>query len=159
MAKKYRIKLSDIEHTELQGLIKKGTLAAHKRLHAHVLLKADESEGAGWTDERISEAFDIRTRTVERIRKRAVEQGLNAALERAKRSKNTARKLDGEQEAKLVALCCGQAPQGRQRWTLRLLANHMIELGYVDSVSHETVRQVLKKRHKTLAEERMVHPA
>jgi len=115
---KYRIKLSETEGTELLEVVKRGKAAAHKRLHAHVLLKTDESDGAGWTDEKISDSFEIRTRTVEllsTIRKRAVEQGLNAARKKAKRSKNTERKLDGEQEAKLVTLCCGEVPQDRLR--------------------------------------------
>jgi len=111
MAKKYRIKLNETECTELQDIVKKGKAAAHKRLHAQVLLKADECGEANWQDEQISEAFDIRTRTVERIRKKAVEQELQTALERDKQTKNTERKLEGEQEARLVALCCSEAPQ------------------------------------------------
>lgn len=158
MTKKYRIKLTETERAELHEIIKKGKVAAHKRLHAQILLKADESDsGENWKDETLSEAYDIQVRTVQRIRKRAIEEGLPAALERARRTRNTARKLDGEQEAKLVALCCSEAPQGRQRWTLRLLASKMIELNYVDDISYEAVRQVLKKRNQTLAKERVVY--
>ena len=156
---KYRISLTQTEREELQRIVKKGKVAVHKRLHAQILLKADEGDGgANWKDEDISDAFGVHVRTVQRIRKRAVEQGLQSALERAKRSQNNERMLDGDQEAKLIALCCSDAPEGRQRWTLRLLASRMVELEYVDSISYETVRQVLKKRSKTLAEKGVVYP-
>ena len=151
-AKKYRVELNPEERAELNNLLRKGTCAAYKRRHAQVLLKADEgADGPGWIDQQISDAFDVGVRTVERIRQRLVEQGLPAALERAKSSRLKASKLDGEQEAHLVALACQSPPEGRCRWTLRLLAQQMVVLDYVDEVSHETVRRVLKKRHQTLA--------
>jgi transposase len=152
MAKKYLVRLAADERTYLQGLIHKGKVAAYKRLHAEILLKADISEwGDKWRDSRISEAFGVSTRTIERVRQRLVQEGLEAALNRAKPTRVRNRVIDGENEAHLIALACGDAPTGRSRWSLRLLGQRMVELGYVESVSHETVRQTLKKRIKTLA--------
>lgn len=146
MAKKYIVRLTDDERTYLENLIHKGKVAAHKRLHAEILLKADTSElGEKWQDNQISEAFGISNRTVERVRERLVQEGLESALSRAKPSRVRSRVIDGENEAHLIALTCGDAPDGRSRWTLRLLGQHMVELGYVESVSHETIRQTLKK--------------
>ena len=146
MPEKYVVRLATDERAELTGLIGKGKAAAYKRQHAQILLKADISElGPGWDDERISEAFDVSTRTVERIRKQLVEEGLQAALNRARQKRVRSRKLDGEQEAHLIALTCSEPPEGNARWTLRLLADYMVRLEYTESVSHETVRQVLKK--------------
>ena len=152
-AKKYRVELSAVEREELSTLINKGKAAAYKRKHAEILLKADEDTNApGWPDKRIAEAFDVGLRTVERVRQRLVEQGLQAAVERAKQKNRKAPKLDGEQEAHLVALACQeQPPEGYSRWTLRLLAERMVALDYVDELSYETVRRVLKKHHQTLA--------
>ena len=133
-------------------MLRKGQCAAYKRRHAEVLLKADEGvDGPAWIDQQISEAFDLGVRTVERIRQRLVEKGLPAALERAKHKHPRASKLDGEQAAHLVALACQSPPEGRNRWTLRLLAQQMVALDSVDGLSHETVRRVLKKRDQTLA--------
>ena len=146
MAKKYIVRLSSEERKELANIVSKGKAAAHKRLHAQVLLKADISEeGSCWTDVAISNAFDITVRTIENIRKRLVQKGLEAAINRSKRSGTKSTKPDGEQEAHLVALTCSEPPEGQARWSLRLLADHMVELNYVDEVSHETVRQTLKK--------------
>ena len=146
MAKKYIVRLSSEERIELETIVSKGKVAAHKRRHAQVLLKADVSEsGPCWTDAQISDAFDITVRTVENIRQRLVQQGLEAAINRAKRSGTKSTKLDGEQEAYLVALTCSDPPEGRARWSLRLLADQMVELDYVDSIAHETIRQTLKK--------------
>jgi transposase len=120
-------------------------------LHAHILLKADQrpagrgvAAGPAWTDARICEAFGVSRATVERVRKRYVEAGLDAALVR-KRLPPRARKLDGHAEAHLIAIACGAPPEGHKRWTLRLLAGRLVELEEVDSVSHETVRKILKK--------------
>jgi transposase len=112
-----------------------------------VLLKVDEGDGgAGWTDEKATESCDVSVRTVANLRRRFVEQGLEAALNRQKQSRLSRQPiLDGEKEAKLVALCCGTVPAGHGRWTLRLLADKLVELEIVDSISHETVRQCLKK--------------
>jgi transposase len=112
-------------------------------LHARILLKADTA--VGWTDQDITEAFDVSVSTVERVRERFVEDGITAALERQAPKRVYKRKLDGEQEAHLVALVCSQPPEDRGRWTLKLLAQKMVELEYVDSVAPETIRQTLKK--------------
>lgn len=146
MAKKYIVRLSEGERTYLESLIHTGKVAAHKRLHAEILLKADISElGEKWPDSQISEAFGVSTRTVERVRERLILQGLESALNRAEPSRVRRRIIDGENEAHLIALTCGEAPEGRSRWTLRLLGQQMVELGHVESVSHETIRRALKK--------------
>ena len=146
MAKKYIVRLTEDERSYLESLIYTGKVAAHKRLHAEILLKADISElGEKWLDSKISEAFGVSTRTVERVRERLVQQGLESALNRATPIRVKSRTIDGDNEAHLIALTCGEAPEGRSRWTLRLLGQQMVELGYVESVSHETIRQTLKK--------------
>jgi len=140
------VHLTEDERTYLKSLIHKGKVAAHKRLHAEILLKADLGElGEKWQDKQIGETFGLSTRTVERVRERLVREGLEAALNRAAPVRARKRKIDGENEAHLVALLCGDAPEGRSRWTLRLLGQRMVELGYVESVAHETIRQALKK--------------
>ena len=123
-----------------------GKIAAYKLNHARILLKADiNQESGGWTDQGISEAIDISPATIERVRQRFVEEGLESALARKARSRNKSRRLDGFQEAHLVALACSSAPEGHARWTIRLLADKMVELEYVEEISRETVRQTLKK--------------
>ena len=140
------MRLTEDERTYLESLIHTGKVAAHKRLHAEILLKAVISElGEKWKDKQIGEAFGISIRTVERTRERLVQEGLESALNRASSTRFRERKMDGENEAHLVALMCGDAPEGRSRWTLRLLGQSMVELGYVESISHETIRQALKK--------------
>jgi len=140
------VRLTEDEPTYLKSLIHKGKVAAHKRLHAEILLKADLGElGEKWQDKQIGETFGLSTRTVERVRERLVREGLESALNRAAPVRARKRKIDGENEAHLVALLCGDAPEGRSRWTLRLLGQRMVELGYVESVAHETIRQALKK--------------
>ena len=144
--KKYIVRLTEEERTDLESLIHTGKVAAHKRLHAEILLKADISDlGDHWQDSQISKAFGISTRTVERVRERLVRDGLASALNRAEPVRSRRRKIDGENEAHLIALMCTDAPEGRSRWTLRLLEQRMVELGYVESVAHETIRQALKK--------------
>lgn len=152
-AKKYLVELTEAERDELTELVNKGKAAAYKRKHAEILLKADQgTHGPGWPDSRIADAFDVGLRTVERVRQRLVETGLVSAIERAKQKNRKAPKLDGEQEAYLIALTCQEKPPaGHARWTLRLLAEQMVALDYVDTLSHETVRRVLKKHYKTLA--------
>lgn len=146
MEKKYIVRLTEDERTYLESLIHTGKVAAHKRLPAEILLKADISElGDKWLDRQISEAFGVSTRTVERVREQLVQEGLESALNRAKPIRVKSRTIDGENEAHLIALNCGDAPEGYSRWTLRLLGQQMVELGYVESVSHETIRQTLKK--------------
>ncbi len=144
---KYVVKLTEQERHELEHLISTGKAAARKLLHARILLKADEStEGPVWPDQRINEALEVSLSTIARVRQRFVEQGLEEALHRRPQPERPQkRKLDGEVEAHLVALTCGPKPEGEGRWTVRLLAEKLVALGYVDQVSYETVRQALKK--------------
>ena len=145
MNKKYIVRLSEEERKELKRLIAKGKAAAYKIRHAHILLKAD-ADGPSWIDPRIAGAFCCHARTVEGIRRRFVEQGIEAALNRKKRAMPPrAKLLDGAQEARLIALSCSKPPKGCGRWTLHLLADRMVELEIVESISHETVRRALKK--------------
>jgi hypothetical protein len=145
MQKKYLVKLSQAEQDELREVIKRLSGSGQKVRRAQILLKAD-SEGPNWTDARIAEAFDCRTKTVENIRQRLVEQGFVATLNGVKRSKPpTAKRLDGEQEAQVIAMRLGSPPKGYANWSLRLLARKVVELEIVPSLSHETVRQTLKK--------------
>ena len=144
--KHYVVTLTAAERSSLQALIAKGKVAAQKRLHAQILLKADVGpEGDGWTDQQIVEAFDVGRCTVERARQRFVEQGLEAALVRKPQQNRIARKINGVAEAHLIAAACGKPPEGRKGWTLQLLADRLVELELVDSVSYETVRRTLKK--------------
>ena len=146
MLPKYHVTLTEDERSMLRQLIASGTGKARQLTHARILLKADVGEGGpGWLDEQISTALEVSPATIHRVRRRFVEEGLEAALNRRPQEHHRARRLDGEQEAHLIALACSQPPDGRGRWTLRLLADKMVELAYVDSVSHETIRQVLKK--------------
>lgn len=145
MVKKYIVSLSDEERQSLEQMVKTGKRAAYTINHARILLKADRNQPNGsWRDQDIKEALDISLRTIERVRQRCVEEGLEAAL-KCRPGGGRKRKLDGEVEAHLVALRCSEAPEGRGRWTLRLLADQMVELGHVEQLSHESVRQVLKK--------------
>lgn len=142
----YRVELPSEQRARLEKLISSGTAPAQHLTHARILLKADKgTEGPGWSDRAISEALEVDAATVGRVRRRYVEKGLEAALKRAATRRVYRRKLDGTAEAHLIALTCSAAPEGQKRWTLRLLAERLVELEYVDSVSHETVRQVLEK--------------
>lgn len=146
MNKKYIVRLSDEERGQLLEIISKGKALAYKIKHAHILLKADITNEGGWTDEQIAEAFRVHINTVRGLRQRFVEEGFVTALNRQKRLiPGRQRKLDGAGEAKLIALGCRKAPEGRSRWTLHLLADRIVEMKIVDSISHETVRQTLKK--------------
>lgn len=144
--KKYIVVLSAEERETLESLTTTGKTSAYKLNHARILLMADiNQQGGGWRDHDISDALNISISTIERIRQRFVEQSLEAALSRQLPSRTKPRLLDGEQEAHLVALACAQPPEGQGKWSLRLLADQLVELGYVESISHETVRQTLKK--------------
>ena len=146
MNKKYRVTLTDDERTLLYTLIASGTAAARTLTHARILLKADQSSGGpAWSDERIREALDVSIPTIARVRERFVEESLEAALFRRRASVQRQRRLDGTEEAHLIALTCSAPPTGYEHWSLRLLADKMVELEYVEAVSHETIRQVLKK--------------
>ena len=148
--KKYKVTLTAEERNSLQDLIA-SKAAAKKIVHARILLKADAAPGGpAWTDARIAEAFEIDVSTVERLRERFVEQGLDAALDRKKQDQpSRQRTLDGQAEARLIALACSEPPLGRVRWTLRLLADQLVELEIVDTVSTETIRRALKKTNSS----------
>jgi transposase len=141
------VTLTDEERTELQGLLGGGKASALKQAQARILLKADCSEGGpNWSDSRIAEAVEVGTATVERVRKRFVEQGLEAALVRkAQERPSRLKTLDGRAEARLIALACSPPPDGRKSWTMKLLADRLVELEIVETVSDETVRRCLKK--------------
>jgi transposase len=145
--KKYLVTLTPDERTQLAALIAAGKGAAKKLAHARILLKADQADGGpAWTDDRIAEAVEVSVATVERVRQRFVEDGLDAALARKKQDKpSRERALDGRAEARLIALACSAPPDGRKRWTLKLLADKLVELEVVDTVSDETVRRALQK--------------
>ena len=152
MTKRYIVRLSNEERKQLGELLGRKTLAAKKRMRAQVLLKADAGkDGPGWIDSRISDAFSVSVVTIEKVRKAYVLEGLEAAIERKKQCRPSRQPvLDGAKEARLVALCCGTVPAGHGRWTLRMLADKLVELKIVESISHETVRQALKKTNCSL---------
>ena len=142
--KTFQVQLSLAERARLQALVTNGTATAHSHIHARILLKADEGpDGPAWTDVMISSALDVGLSTVARVRQTAVQDGLEVALQRT---------LDGVAEAHLLALTCSTPPEGAGRWSLRLLAERMVELQYVEAVSHETVRQTLKKTNSSPGE-------
>ena len=142
----YRVTLTNDERAELNALLKQERVAARKRVHAQILLQADESEGQpAWGDQPIAAAYHVRVRTVERIRQRFVEHGFAAALQARALQENYHRKFDGEKEAKLIQLACSQPPAGYARWTLQMLADELVQLRVLPSISDEGVRQVLKK--------------
>jgi len=146
MKKKYIVRLTAEERQELEDLVHKGKAAAYRRTHAQILLWADEgNHGPGQLDNEVADRVGVNERTVSRLRQRCVEEGLVAALERKPRVREKSRVLDGDGEARLVALMCSEPPTGQSRWTLNLLGNRLVELGLVGSISHEAVRQVLKK--------------
>jgi transposase len=145
MEKKWVVELSEEERKQLEKLINKGKVAGHKIKHAHVLLKADEGvHGPSWSDTRIAEAFNVSESTVRNLRKRLVEKGFDASLEREKQAHRRT-KLDGEAEAKLSAIACSQPPEGYSRWSVRLLVDRLVELEIVDEISHMTVQRAMKK--------------
>lgn len=145
MKKKYIVRLTDEERKALREVIRKLKDSSQKVRRAHILLKAD-AEGPNWSDRKIAEAFSCRTQTVESLRQRLVTEGFDVALCGRKQGKSPRGKLlDGEQEAKVIALRLGTPPKGFSNWSLRLLAEKVVELEIVDSISYETVRQTLKK--------------
>ncbi len=149
--KKYIVELTSEERKTLTDVIQAERMAAHKRRHARMLLKADQGPaGPGWKDADIANAFDCTTKSVERLRKRLVEFGLAAAMEHGNRGAYRVKKLDGVAEAHLIATACSSAPEGRNRWTVRLLAEEMVSLGIVDSCSKTTVHNTLKKTNLSL---------
>ena len=143
--KKYVVRLTAEEREGLEAMVKKGRAAAYKIRHANILLKADAA-GPAWTDVRVAEAFGCHPRTVENVRRRCVLEGLEAAIVRKRQKKlSRERKLDGEGEARLITIACSEPPDGRDRWTLELLAGELVRLKVVGSISDQTVRRTLKK--------------
>src|ERR1700676_718479 len=145
--KKYVVRLSEDERKQLNEMIRKGKSSAQRLLKARILLKADVSEsGEGWSDSRIIEALDTSASMVYRVRKQLAEEGFEAVLSRKQRATPAVQRIfDGEKEAKLIALACSKPPKGRARWTLRLLENKVVELGFVDRASDSTIGRALKK--------------
>lgn len=148
--KTFQVQLSLAERARLQALVTHGSATAQTHIHARILLKADEGlDGPAWTDAMISSALDVGMSTVARVRQTAVQAGLDAAVQRKLPKRVYPRTLDGAGEAHLVALTCSTPPEGAGRWSLRLLADRMVELEYVAAISHETVRQTLKKTNSS----------
>lgn len=148
---RYRVKLTKSEVAELSAIISKGAHSTHTFRNAYILLNCDEgcySKKAG--NEQLAKMLHVSSRTIERVKRRFCEEGWEAVLERKSSSRTYDRKVDGEVEAHLVQLCCSEPPKGRARWTLRRLADKMVKLRYVDSLSHVTVRAVLKKMNLNL---------
>lgn len=143
--KKYIVKLTPEERADLEKIVKTGKSQAKKLTHARILLKADASEGKGWTDQDIAKAVDVSVCTVERIRQAFVEESLEIALNGTKRAPRGPVKMTGTVEARLIALACSTPPEGYSYWTLKLLANGLVQAEVIDSISTETVRQTLKK--------------
>ncbi len=143
---KHIVRLSDGERQQLQTVVDAGQVAKETRKRARLLLKVDQApEGPAWSDERAAEFAEVSLSTVHRVRQRFVEEGFQIAVFGKPASDRLYRKLDGAGEAQLIATACSQAPEGRCRWTLQLLADQLVALGVVDSISHECVRQTLKK--------------
>jgi transposase len=144
---KYRIKLTQCEVSELTSIIKKGSHTTQSYRAAYVLLNCDEGDYSlgKSTNKKIADVLKIGMRTIDRIKKKCIEGGLDRALDRVKSTRVYDRKIDGDAEAKLVALCCSSPPEGRAKWTVRLLADKMVELQYIESISHVSVYNVLKK--------------
>ena len=143
MAIRYAIDLTDAERATLRKILAKNQVKRSTSINAYILLKADRS--CGWTNADIASAYDVSSKKVEQLKKRFVEEGFAAALYRKPVTNAHRRKITGDEEAHVIALCCSQAPEGRERWTLRLLADKMVELDVIASVSHETIRRTLKK--------------
>lgn len=157
----YTVILAQDERGALYNITSKGKHNSQKVLNSLILLNCDKSE---WnvnhsTNEEISRVLNISMRKIDRVKKRFVEEGLDVALNGGKRNRVYVKKVDGDLEAHIVALSCSEPPEGFARWSLRLLADQVVELGYVDNISHETVRCALKKRNQTLAKERMDNPS
>ena len=148
--KKYRVRLTTDEQEELKALVSRGRAAAYRQTHARILLMSDESRvDGGMTDADISSALGVGLSMVERVRRRCVEDGIESALNRKKQIRRRQKRLDGEGEARLIAIACGEPPDGRASWTLKLLADRLVECEIVETISTETVRRVLKKTNSS----------
>ena len=150
MYKKYVVRLTQEERSQLETLVRSGSAHARKLLYGRILLKADADGPDRWTDEKIADALEVCTATVARERRRFCEEGLEVAFMPRKPGRPRRRVLDGRAEAHLVALSCSDPPEGRERWSLRLLADRMVKLGHADELSYETVRRTLKKPSSSL---------
>jgi transposase len=148
MAIRYAVDLTDTERAALREIVSKNKAKRSTIINAYILLKADRP--CGWSNEDIASAYEVSTKKVEQLKKRFVEEGLEAALYRKPVTNVHRRKITGDEEAHVIALYCSQAPEGHERWTLRLLADRMVELDLIDSVSHETIRRTLKKMNLNL---------
>jgi predicted hydrolase (HD superfamily) len=148
MAIRYAVDLTDTERAALREIISKNKAKRSTIMNAYILLKADRT--CGWTNADIAAAYEVSTKKVEQLKKRFVEEGFEAALYRKSVTNAHRRKITGDEEAHVIALYCSQAPEGHERWTLRMLADKMVELDIVDAVSHETVRRTVKKMHLNL---------
>ena len=148
--KKYRVRLTTDEQQELKALVSRGHVAAYKQTHARIVLMSNESRSDGvMKDADIASALGVGQSTVERIRKRCVEEGIESALNRKKQLRRRQKILDGEGEARLIAMACGEPPDGRASWTLKLLTDQLVECEIVETISIETVRRVLKKTNSS----------
>ena len=147
MNTKYIVELTDEQRHYLEKLTSSGTCTARQMKRAQILLKSDRN--TNWSYEQIAEAFDVSDVTIAKVRKAFVEQGLAVALQRKKPDREYEHSLDGEGEAHLIALACSEPPAGRDRWSLRLLSDRFVKLGYVESISYETVRRTLKKTNSS----------
>ena len=149
---RYRVTLTEAEKAELLRIIKKGSHSTQTYRNAYILLNCDEGEySEKVTNTEIARVLKVGMRTIDRIKKRFVEQGFESCLERKATTRTYEKKIDGDAEAHLIAISCNEPPKGFSKWSLRMLADKMVELEYVESLSHETVRRVLKKRNKALA--------
>jgi transposase len=147
----YKVKLTELQREQLVEIVRNGKQQAKVIMHANILLQADcSSQGAALKAKVIAENLNVHVRTVHRVRKKYTEEGIEAAIQRKPHKQHKPKKLDGDAEAHLIALCCSKAPNGRVSWTLELLANELIRLNVVDSVSKSTVRQTLKKTNLSL---------
>jgi len=156
MAKFYKVELTKEEREELMGIIRKGKHTSQVYRNAYVLLNTDEGTySEKITNAEITKVLKVGMRTIDRIKKRFVEEGYEACLSRKPTTRKYERKVDGEVEAKLVSIACSKPPKGFAKWSLRLLADKMVELQYIESISHETVRTVLKKRIKAVESKRL----
>jgi hypothetical protein len=154
---RYKVTLTQSERNELNRIVNKGSHKSPKVLNALILLNSDESASKKRTNEQISSILPISMRKIDRVKKRFVEEGLDIALLGHPKEREYKRKADGDLEARLIALSCSEAPSGFSRWSLRMLAEKAVELEYVESLSHETVRRVLKKRIKAVEDKRLGH--
>ena len=153
---RYTVKLTQGEVSELQDIINKGSHTSQTFRTAYILLNCDEGEFADKvTNAQISKVLKVGMRTIDRTKKKFIEEGFDAALERKPSERVYDRKADGDFEAHIVALCCSEPPKGFAKWSLRLLADKAVELKYVENISHETIRRVLKKRLKTVESKRV----